>query len=188
MLLRWPKSMGMDRRRGTSLPQPVELRDILPTFLDAAEAPVPDHLDGRSLLELVRGQTAKWRAFIDLEHSMCYSKDHWTALTDGKRKYIYFDLEKDRAERHDRAGDPDYAGVLTKWRRRMAEHLSERGEAFVSDGKPAIRKTRLLYSPNYPAEEDVSARASHCLVPETRGAGDFEVRPASRLGRRPCWM
>jgi len=159
MLLRWPRRLGMESRRGTSLQQPVELRDILPTFLDAAQAPIPDHLDGKSLLELVRGRTGTWRAFVDLEHSMCYSKDHWTALTDGKRKYIYyaydgreqlFDLEEDRAELHDCAHDPAYAHVLTKWRQRMAEHLSERGEAFVSDGKPAIRKTRLLYSPNYP--------------------------------------
>ena len=32
----------------------------------------------------------------------------------------------------------------------MVKHLSERGEEFVSGGKLAIRKKRLLYSPNYP--------------------------------------
>ena len=41
---------------GKTLPQPAELRDVLPTFLDAAGAPIPSHLDGRSLLELVRGE------------------------------------------------------------------------------------------------------------------------------------
>ena len=128
-----------------------------------AAAPIPEGLDGRSLLELVRGRTGQWRPFVDLEHSMCYSKDHWTALTDGRRKYIYyaydgreqlFDLEKDPGEMHDRAPEPAYADTLTTWRKRMVEHLSERGEAFVSAGKPAIRKTRLLYSPHYPETRD----------------------------------
>ncbi len=161
MLLRWPKSMGMDRQRGKTLPQPVELRDILPTFLDAAGAPIPDHLDGKSLLELVRGNPKGWRPFIDLEHSMCYNQDHWNALTDGKFKYIYyaydgreqlFDLTNDPRELRNLAPDPASKSTLLRWRQRMIEHLSERGEKFVSNGKLTIRKERLLYSPNFPKE------------------------------------
>jgi arylsulfatase len=34
----------------------------------------------------------------------------------------------------------------------MVEHLSERGEQFVSDGKLTIRKEQLLYSPHFPKE------------------------------------
>ncbi|GAG48242.1 unnamed protein product, partial [marine sediment metagenome] len=75
MLLRWPKSMEMEHQRGKTLRQPVELRDVLPTFLDAAGAPIPNHLDGKSMLELVRGNTKNRRLYIDLEHSMCYSKE-----------------------------------------------------------------------------------------------------------------
>ena len=159
MILRWPKSLGMDPQRGKTLTQPVELRDVLPTFLDAAGAPIPSHLDGRSMLELVRGNTGNWRPYIDLEHSMCYDQDHWTALTDGRFKYIYFaydgreqlfDLEKDPGEIHNLAGEPASEPVLKDWRSRMVKHLSERGEEFVSGGKLTIRKKRLLYSPNYP--------------------------------------
>ncbi len=161
MLLRWPKSMGMDHQRGKTLPQPVELRDILPTFLDAAGAPIPNHLDGKSMLELVRGNTKDWRPFIDLEHSMCYNKEHWNALTDGKVKYIYyafdgreelFDLTGDLGELHNLAAEPAHKNTLLKWRQRMVEHLSERGEQFVSGGKLAIRKERFLYSPHFPKE------------------------------------
>ena len=159
MILKWPRRMGMDRQRGRKLPQPVELRDVLPTFLDTAGAPAPSHLDGRSLLEPIRGRTANWRPFIDLEHSMCYSKDHWTALTDGRWKYIYyaydgreqlFDLEKDPCELRDLAGEPAHRSTLRMWRDRMIDHLSERGEPFVSDGRLALRKQRMLYSPHYP--------------------------------------
>jgi arylsulfatase len=163
MLLRWPKSMGMDNKRGKTLPQPTELRDILPTFLDAAGAPIPDHLDGRSLLDLVRGNTKNWRPFIDLEHSMCYNQDHWNALTDSKVKYIYyafdgreelFDLSNDPHELRNLATDPTHKSTLLQWRQRMVEHLSERGEQFVSDGKLTIRKERMLYSPHFPKETE----------------------------------
>jgi len=159
MLLCWPKSMGLDNQRGKTLPQPVELRDVLPTFLDAAGAPIPAHLDGKSMLNLVRGRTKDWRPFIDMEHSMCYNKDHWTALTNGRFKYIYYayngreqflDLVNDPSELHNLTAESAYENVLHEWRQYMIGHFSERGEPFISNGKLAIRKQRLLYSPNYP--------------------------------------
>lgn len=165
MILRWPRSMGAQERRGKTLSQPVELRDVLPTFLDAAKAPIPDHLDGKSMLELVRGNTSGWRPYIDLEHSMCYNKDHWTAVTDGRFKYIYyaydgreelFDLANDPGELRNLANQSAVAPPLKTWRQRMVEHLSERGAEFVKGGKLAIRAKRKLYSPHYPAEKTSS--------------------------------
>jgi arylsulfatase A-like enzyme len=159
MILRWPRGMGMDNQRGRKLPPPTELRDVLPTFLDAAGARIPGNLDGKSLLDPVRGNTKNWRPWIDLEHSMCYDQDHWTALTDGRFKYIYFaydgreqlfDMTKDPGELHNLAPEPAHESLLKEWRERMIRHLSERGEEFVSGGKLAIRKKRFLYSPNYP--------------------------------------
>lgn len=38
-------------------------------------------------------------------------------------------------------------------RRAMAEHLQERGEEWVKDGKLVVRKESLLYSPNYPVNK-----------------------------------
>jgi arylsulfatase len=161
MLLRWPKTMGMDERRGRTLSEPVELRDILPTLLDAAGAEIPEHLDGISLLGAVRGDAEGRRAFIDLEHSMCYSSDHWNALTDGRFKYIYFaydgreqlfDMQSDPGELHDLAGEAVHKETLLLWRERMVKHFAERGDQFVSEGKLRQRKNRLLYSPDYPRD------------------------------------
>lgn len=162
MLIRWPKSMGMERQRGQKISQPVELRDVLPTFLDVAAGSMPEHLDGTSMLRLVRGKTEGWRAFIDLEHDRCYSdENHWNALTDGRWKYIYhafdggeqlFDLKNDPGELRDLASDMDYARTLKFWRRRMVKHLSERGEQFVADGDLVTRPEKILYSPNYPGK------------------------------------
>ncbi len=125
--------------RGTVNETPVEIRDVLPTLAATAGAALPDACDGQSLLKARR----EW---IDLEHYICYDKtNHWTALTDGKWKYIrsqfggseqLFDLVKDPGETR----ISDDAEALRLWRRRMDEHLAPRGAGWE----------KKLYSPNYP--------------------------------------
>ena len=165
MIMRWPESV--DAPRGQRIAAPVELRDILPTFLDAAQVTVDSPLDGDSMLKLAKGKgKAKgWREYIDLEHDVCYSKaNHWTALTDGKVKYIFhafdgeeqlFDLTKDPLECKDLAKTSSHAKMLKKWRQRMVEHLEERGEDWVKDGKLVLHKGSILLSPNYPGAAKV---------------------------------
>jgi arylsulfatase len=55
-LVRWPESPGVGGARGVTIDRPVELRDVLPTFLDTAGAPAVEGLDGRSILPLLRGE------------------------------------------------------------------------------------------------------------------------------------
>jgi arylsulfatase len=159
MILRWPKGL-VTAQRGRVLEQPVEIRDVFPTFLDAAGAE-RDGLDGRSLLRLAAGKSQGWREFIDLEHNVCYSPDnHWNALTDGRMKYIFharsgeeqlFDLA-DRAERNDLAGDASREADLRQWRGRMIEHLSVRGEQWVRGGKLALRPDSMMTGPDFPKD------------------------------------
>jgi arylsulfatase A-like enzyme len=129
---------------------PVELRDILPTFMDAAGVkPAPYAFDGVSLLRLLPGSSARERVqprYLDLEHSRCYwPESDWTGMTDGRHKYVYwsvtgeeqlFDLERDPHKLRDLAGDAASASLLRTWRRRMADHLRERGDAWEKDGTP----------------------------------------------------
>jgi arylsulfatase len=49
-------------------------------------------------------------------------------------------LVNDPGELYDLAAEPAYKNTLLQWRQRMIEHLSERGEQFVSDGELVIRK------------------------------------------------
>ena len=161
MILRWPSGLA-SAERGQVFDQPVELRDIFPTFLDAAGVQPPRPLDGRSLLEFVRGRASDWREWIDLEHDVCYSdRNHWSALTDGKTKYIYhaldgeeqlFDLATDPLETKDLSGAAVHADDLRKWRSRLLEQFEreERGEPFIRGGKLAPRPERQTYSPHYP--------------------------------------
>jgi arylsulfatase A-like enzyme len=161
MLIRWPQGL-VAARRGQVIDQPVELRDLLPTFLDAAGVTYdPKWFDGQSMLRLIRGD-GHWRPWIDLEHATCYApENYWSALTDGRVKYIYyapdgreqlFDLEKDPGETHDLAPRPDSRALLDAWRQRLIDHFAERGEPFVVQGKLGIRAKPILYSPNYPKD------------------------------------
>ena len=162
-ILKWPQSMESIIEKGSFLDYPVELRDVLPTFLDAIGQPIPDEMDGASLLTLVREKDPAWREYIDMEHCTTYEREnYWTALTDGHQKYIWFfltgqeqlfDLDRDPGELHDLFGNTDFQDDLKLWRQRMADHLSERGEGFVKDGRLVIRTEPLLYSPNYPETE-----------------------------------
>ena len=159
MLLHWPA--GLDRAHsGQTIARPVEIRDVLPTLLDAAGVAVPPAVEGRSLLALARRPDGGWRPWIDLEHDVVYSpENHWNALTDGAWKYIFhassaqeqlFDLAKDPFELSDLAGDAGFSGELRKWRERMIAHLAPRGAPWVVNGKLGIRTAGQLYSANYP--------------------------------------
>jgi len=161
-LVKWPSGSRSVLPRGSSLPHPVELRDLLPTFLDAAGRDVPGGMDGRSLMGLIGEKDPEWREYIELEHSTCYEpENYWAALTDGRTKYIYnfptggeqlFDLANDPGELHELSRESRFQNLLEAWRSRMAAHLEPRGEEWVRNGRLLIRKEGMLYSPNYPGE------------------------------------
>lgn len=159
-IVKFPKSMKVEKPAGSVIENPVELRDFLPTFVDLAGGNVPADMDGKSLVTLVRDSQPQWRRWIDMEHATCYSDhNYWCALTDGKIKYIWFvhtgeeqlfDLVKDPKETKDVSRERKYKKQLEELRAAMVAHLSERGEEWVKDGKLVTRQNTLLYSPNYP--------------------------------------
>ncbi|MBI5095161.1 MAG: arylsulfatase [Candidatus Hydrogenedentes bacterium] len=160
MLVRWPEGL-VSGKRGQTLHQPVEIRDVLPTLLEVAgKGRDGAGLEGRSLIPLAEGKSKDWRRLIDLEHDICYHPgNHWTALTDGRWKYIFhardgeeqlFDMKSDPGEERDLAGDTGHARTLRVWRSKMVEHLAERGEAWVKAGRLALRPEAMPLSPNFP--------------------------------------
>jgi arylsulfatase A-like enzyme len=159
MMVRWPDGL-LSAKRGQRIERPVEIRDIVPTFLDAAGTRAPEAVEGRSLLNLIRNPQCDWREFIDLEHDVCYSpENHWNGLTDGRRKFIFhartgaeqfFDLDADPNELNDLAANPERADEVRLWRSRLTHHLASRGNTWVAQGRLALRPGSQLYSPNYP--------------------------------------
>jgi len=164
MIMRWPKRLSIKAERGQIREELVELRDVLPTFLDAASLQKPEALDGASMLDVLRDKA--WRTQLDLEHARIYEPDNaWTCLTDGSYKYIYFtltgeqqlfDLSNDPHELIDLARDPAQLELVSEWRERMIEHLSIRGERWVKDGDLTIQQESQKYSPNDPRYESES--------------------------------
>ncbi|MGI8415832.1 MAG: arylsulfatase [Nakamurella sp.] len=131
--------------------QVVELRDLMPTLLDVAGIPIPDSVDGHSLLPLMSGQSPDWRSFLHGEHQLLGQSLQW--LTDGATKYLWnsgdgrellFDLVADPQETHDLSTDPAQAAELTRWRDRLIGELTGREEGFVQDdrlvaGRPTVQ-------------------------------------------------
>jgi len=142
LLISAPNRFGI--APGSVIDAPVSLEDIMPTVLDLTGTDIPESVDGRSLLPLLRGEAPAreaWRPYIHIEHA-----PRFHALTDGKKKYAWFagdgceqlfDLESDPGECHDLAGNPEHAEALGLWRQRMIDELVHRPEGFT-DGKALI--------------------------------------------------
>ncbi|MGL4608449.1 MAG: sulfatase-like hydrolase/transferase [Trueperaceae bacterium] len=127
---------------GTVLKQVVGLQDILPTCCEIAGVAVPEHVTGKSVLGLAKGQDLDWRPWLHGEHApMRGEHPGFHYLTDGKQKYIWFldnreqlfDLKKDPREQTNLQSNPAYAETLRMWRNRLIKRLIGRPEGF-SDG------------------------------------------------------
>ena len=161
MILRWPEGIKIKAERGQVRGELVELRDVLPTFLDVAEIPKPEVMDGESMLNILEEKS--WRKILDLEHAQIYEEDNaWVALTDGRYKYIYFtltgqqqlfDLKNDPDEMTDLASDElfeENKSLVNTWRKSMIKHLEIRGEEWVKDGDLTVQQKSIYYGVNHP--------------------------------------
>lgn len=119
----------------------VELRDIMPTLLTAADLPVPDGLDGAALTTMARTGEGV-RDHLHGEHVLEGESLQW--LTDGRHKYVWrsrsgtehlFDLADDPQELHNLAASANQRGDLQQWRARLVEVLTGRPEGFVESGR-----------------------------------------------------
>ncbi|NUQ01247.1 MAG: arylsulfatase [Armatimonadetes bacterium] len=157
-IVRPPRSLGLEP--GQVIDQTVELRDVMPTLLEAAGVEIPGTVDGASVLPLLRGETAGWRDYIHGEHCTCYSpmqENHY--VTDGHEKLIwlprldrvqFFNLDEDPLEEHDRAADPAYAERCERWRQRLIAELLPREDG-LTDGERLLPPTGppRQFSPNH---------------------------------------
>ena len=167
-VVQWPTAWGEDVPRGQVLNEPIELRDIMPTFLDAAGLDAPDSVDGESLLSLCNGTASDWRPFVQGEHTQCYDHEHGMQyVTDGDEKYIwfhhtgeeqFFDLRTDPHESHDLTRDARAAERIDVWRKRLAQVNEERGDPRGQGGQLVPQpEGALRLSPNYSRWRDAAA-------------------------------
>ena len=142
--------------RGVETNEVVELMDILPSVLDFADVEIPEGLDGRSVVPLLRKHDPNnekvWRSYI---HGECAhiskqtpdESDIMHYITNGRRKFIwfpmregsqqsqqFFDLENDPDELHDEIHNVRYTEEIACLRDYLIEELSGRPEGFIVNG------------------------------------------------------
>ncbi len=155
MVIRWPEALNIPMERGQKLEHLVELRDIMPTFLDAAGLPIPGSIDGDSMVRILRDPGCEWRQVLDLEHgSQYFAEQAYVALTDRQYKYIRF-MQTGEEQLFDLKNDPMETKNITDpkrlsaWRKRMVAFLEERGEEWVKNGELVRQTKRMRYGPNF---------------------------------------
>ena len=112
------------------------LRDLYPTVCDYADVPVPDGLDGKSLVPILKDASASVYPFV-----VGYFADSQRMIRDGRWKYIaypeagreqLFDLAADPLELTDRSADPKQAGRKRVFRNKLRAWLTDQGDAVAT--------------------------------------------------------
>ena len=114
--------------------------DIMPTVMDAARAPVPAGLDGKSWLPVVKREKTEWRKELLYEY---YWERNFPqtptmhALRGDKFKFIryqgiwdldeLYDLEEDPLESRNLINNEKYKPIVNKMRERLFDILEETG-------------------------------------------------------------
>jgi len=135
LVVRWPGVIEPGRRSDAI----VSNLDFAETFLDAAGVPIPDDMQGASLVPLMESPTIPlgWRQsfyYHYYEFPAVHSVRRHYGVRDARYKLIHFynlgewelyDLEKDPQEINNVYADPAYAATLTRLRREL-ENLRAR--------------------------------------------------------------
>jgi len=127
-----------------------ELRDVMPTLLECAGIPVPESVEGRSLLPTIAtldGPEPEGRKFLHGEHVVLGQSMQWIRTRDWKYVWLsksgseqLFDMRGDRQERTNRADRPDAQDAVSSCRDLLISVLRGRPEGFVSDGRLVPRR------------------------------------------------
>lgn len=121
-IIRWPGVVKPGVRTKTM----IQNIDYAPTFLEVAGAPIPNDIQGKSLLPILKNEgeaPTDWRSAIYYEYSGEYT--HSVAAHDGVRndryklmhfpdtkKWMLFDLEKDPQEMKNVVAEKEYETTL----------------------------------------------------------------------------
>jgi arylsulfatase A-like enzyme len=135
----------------------VGLQDVMPALLEATGLPLPNTIDGQSLLPLLTSPAELWREYLHGEHCTCYSQEQeMQYVTDGRRKLIwlprvgleqFFDLEADPGECRNLVDAPERLEEVTRWHSYLLQALSERDCGWVKDGSLHCPEGEPLVSP-----------------------------------------
>ncbi|QYC39931.1 Arylsulfatase [Nonomuraea coxensis DSM 45129] len=142
---------------GGAIARPVSTLDLPPTLLAAAGLPVPEEMQGRSFLPLLRDARADWpeEVFFQVSESevgrgirtsrwkyyaVAEDADPWDDPAAGRyREQALHDLENDPYELVNLAGYPSHAEVAAGLRERLARRIAE-AEGAAPEIEPAAAR------------------------------------------------
>jgi arylsulfatase A-like enzyme len=140
LLVRYPRVV----KAGTVKDEMALNIDLAPTLLSLAGVPVPDDMQGRSLVPLLKGEPVAWRKSFLIEY---YSDTvfprilqmGYKAVRTGSWKYIHYleltgmdelyDLKEDPYEMHNLINAPSASGSLSQLKTELARVLKESGDS-----------------------------------------------------------
>ncbi len=139
----------------------------MPTILDFAGVPIPDSVDGKSLMPLIKGECSSVREFIHSEHCAIYAPEQeMQFITDGKLKFVwlpyeneeqFFDLQKDPKEETNLIGSKKYEKEVSLFKSRLCKILEDRNNNTSKNGELICQKgCPPQISPHYKARRDSS--------------------------------
>ena len=138
LLMRYPKEI----EAGTVISELIQNLDFAATFLDYANTPVPEDIQGESFRKLASGESSDWRDAIYYTYYE-YPGEHNVQRHHGIRtdryKLIHFyydsgtwelyDLETDPSEMNNLYNNPDYEDVQEEMHRKLVEVRQKYGDS-----------------------------------------------------------
>lgn len=117
---------------GKRIETPVYVQDIVPTVLGLAGAEVPKHIDFKTLLPLLKGESEKhhecvYAAYMQLQR-MVRVGDMKLIWYPKVEVYLLFDLANDPFELKNLAADAEYAEVLVKLKSTLVSEMARVGD------------------------------------------------------------
>jgi arylsulfatase len=135
----------------------VTLYDLMPSIMEMAGLPIPESVDGRSMLPLMLEPSLNWRPYLHGEHCLCYAPEQeMQYVTDGLRKFVwlprigiqqFFDLQTDPQEQHNLIYEPGRKDEIDRWRGNLIKELESRDCGWVENGALVTPPNKPLVSP-----------------------------------------
>ena len=150
LIIRWPGVINA----GTKNDRMVQNIDFAPTFLEIAGISIPDDIQGRSILPLLRnnGRVSNWREQV-YYHYYAYPDWHMVRPHYGIRTERYklihhysidewelFDLEKDPDEMMNVYANPEYSDIVSMMSSRLEKERITVGDTVMLKATSTYRR------------------------------------------------
>jgi len=135
-------------RKGKVMDEMVLNIDVAPTILELAGLEVPEGMDGRSMVSLMKGKEKSWRGEFYYEHycgvpwvgsylprneGIRTEKDKYARWIDFEPVEEYFDLVNDPRETNNLVGNPEYEARIQVLREKFTQWREENPSNYKHD-------------------------------------------------------